>query len=186
MSTDNNASHSSIVIDSTNNTDLSTTLEGTPNIEEKSQTSTKISILSLQKAMSILDQPAVSIVLLVLAGMALAFQAGCNATLNRYGGRAFSSVISFSTGITCCLIFFALDVTVGKTPLPDDHVKSAPWYAWVGGILGAYYVIINILTVPRLGAATVLSVFVCSQVIMACIIDNYGLCTLCRHKYICE
>lgn len=33
---------------------------------------------------------------------------------------------------------------------------AAPWYAWCGGILGAYYVIINILTVPRLGAATVL------------------------------
>jgi transporter family-2 protein len=49
---------------------------------------------------------------------------GCNATLNRYGGRAFSSVVSFSVGVVCCLIFFAIDVTVGNTPLPNDHLKS--------------------------------------------------------------
>ena len=42
--------------------------------------------------------------------------------------------------------------------------SDAPWYAWIGGICGGYYVIINVLTVPRLGAATVLSIFVCAQV----------------------
>ncbi|CAO3607526.1 unnamed protein product [Mucor hiemalis] len=121
---------------------------------ELSRTST---LQSVQKKMTdILDNPIFAGFLLILAGIAIAFQAGCNATLNRYGGRAFSSVISFGVGVACCLIFFAFDVTVGKTPPPNDYVKSAPWYAWCGGILGAFYVIINILTVPRLGAATVL------------------------------
>lgn len=133
-------------------------------------------IQSVQKKMTtLLDNPIFSGFLLILAGVTIAFQAGkkvlfnvywylfilipklgCNATLNRYGGRAFSSVVSFSVGVACCLIFFAVDVTVGNTPLPNDRVRTAPWYAWIGGILGAYYVIINILTVPRLGAATVL------------------------------
>jgi transporter family-2 protein len=44
---------------------------------------------------------------------------------------------------TCTDIFFFIKL-------------AAPWYVWIGGILGAYYVIINILTVPRLGTATVL------------------------------
>ncbi|RCH90813.1 hypothetical protein CU098_001990, partial [Rhizopus stolonifer] len=69
---------------------------------------------------------------------------------------AFSSVISFAVGATCCLLFFLIDSIVGKTPLPNAKIKTAPWYAWLGGVFGAYYVIINILTVPRLGAATVL------------------------------
>lgn len=33
-----------------------------------------------------------------------------------------------------------------------------------GGILGTYYIVINILTVPKHGAGTVLSIFVCAQV----------------------
>ncbi|KAI8356162.1 hypothetical protein BD560DRAFT_406720 [Blakeslea trispora] len=121
------------------------------------------------------DSPYFAGLLLIAAGAAIAFQAGCNATLNRYGGRAFSSVVSFSVGTACCLMFFAIDSTVGKMPLPDNRLKNAPWYAWLGGVFGAYYVIINILTVPRLGAATVLSIFVCAQIIMACIIDHFAL-----------
>ncbi|GAA5815484.1 hypothetical protein MFLAVUS_008996 [Mucor flavus] len=136
-----------------------------------------------EKMQTLLDNPIFSGFLLIMAGIAIAFQAGCNATLNRYGGRSFSSVISFSLGVVCCLIFFTVDVTIGKTPLPNDHVKTAPWYAWIGGILGAYYVIINILTVPRLGAATVLSVFVCAQIIMACLIDHFALVGVAKRTY---
>jgi uncharacterized membrane protein YdcZ (DUF606 family) len=48
--------------------------------------------------------------------------------------------------------------------LTTFRCSDAPWYAWIGGICGGYYVIINVLTVPRLGTATVLSIFVCAQV----------------------
>ncbi|CEP12635.1 hypothetical protein [Parasitella parasitica] len=141
-------------------------------------------IQSAQKTMKkLLDKPIFFGLLMVLAGIAIAFQAGCNATLNRYGGRGFSSVISFSVAAACCLIFFAVDVTIGKRQLPNDHVRTAPWYAWIGGILGAYYVIINILTVPRLGAATVLSIFVCAQIIMACLIDHFALVGVAKRTY---
>ncbi|KAI9339256.1 hypothetical protein BD770DRAFT_400318 [Pilaira anomala] len=136
-----------------------------------------------RKGLSIVDNPIFCGCLLVLAGIAIAFQAGCNATLNRYGGRSFSSVITFSIAVLCCIVFFFFDVTVGKRPLPTSHVKAAPWYAWIGGILGAYYVITNILTVPRLGAATVLSIFVCAQIIMACIIDHFGFVGVTKRRY---
>ncbi|KAI8645717.1 hypothetical protein BD408DRAFT_440740 [Parasitella parasitica] len=136
-----------------------------------------------KKVKKILDKPIFFGFLLILSGIAIAFQAGCNATLNRYGGRGFSAVISFSVAVACCLIFFAVDVTVGKRPLPSDHVRTAPWYAWIGGILGAYYVIINILTVPRLGTATVLSIFVCAQIIMACLIDHFALVGVAKRTY---
>ncbi|KAI8991119.1 hypothetical protein BDF20DRAFT_842762 [Mycotypha africana] len=136
-----------------------------------------------KEKMSLLDNNIFCGFLLILAGFAIAFQAGCNATLNRYGGRSFSSVMSFSTGAVCCLIFFAFDIGLAKTPLPNDHVKTAPWYAWLGGILGAYYVVVNILTVPRLGTATVLSTFVSAQIIMACIIDHFGLVGVIQRTY---
>jgi hypothetical protein len=46
---------------------------------------------------------------------------GCNATLTRYGGRSFSSVISFLFGTLCCLIFFGIDIGALRTPLPDTQ-----------------------------------------------------------------
>lgn len=87
---------------------------------------TRISTLETiqKKVTTLLDNPLVPGALMILAGMTVAFQAGCNATLNRYGGRAFSSVISFAVGVACCLIFFVFDVTVNKTPPPNDRVKS--------------------------------------------------------------
>ncbi|CAO3597142.1 unnamed protein product [Absidia cylindrospora] len=114
--------------------------------------------------------------LIIVAGITLALQAGCNATLTRYGGRSFSSVISFLFGSFCCLIFFGIDIGGLHTPLPDtQNLISAPGYAWLGGIMGFIYVMSNIISLPRLGAGTTLSIFVCSQVIMACIIDHFGL-----------
>ncbi|KAG2214329.1 uncharacterized protein EV154DRAFT_475631 [Mucor mucedo] len=99
--------------------------------------------------------------LLIVAGCTLALQAGCNATLTRYGGRSFSSFVNFTVGLLSCFIFFGIDIGALHTPLPTSHVEQAPHYAWIA--------------VPKLGVGTSLAFFVCSQVITACIIDNYGL-----------
>ncbi|KAL0087773.1 hypothetical protein J3Q64DRAFT_1734385 [Phycomyces blakesleeanus] len=108
--------------------------------------------------------PIFSVLSLICAGCALAIQSACNATLTRYGTRSFTSVFSFGSGLILCTIFFLVDIFILKRPLPN--IRKAK---------GAYYVIINILTVPRLGAATVLAIFVGSQVIVACIVDHFGL-----------
>jgi transporter family-2 protein len=45
----------------------------------------------------------------------------------------------------------------------------------VGGVLGAYYVIVNIIFALKLGAGTAVSVFVCSQLAMSIVLDLTGL-----------
>ncbi|KAI8640534.1 hypothetical protein BD408DRAFT_434179 [Parasitella parasitica] len=119
----------------------------------------------------LLDNQIFSGFLLVAAGCTLALQSGCNATLTRYGGRSFSAVMSFSIGLMGCLIFFGIDVGALDTPLPSETLKTAPAYAWIGGICGFFYVASNILAVPKLGVGTSLALFV----ITACLIDNWGL-----------
>jgi hypothetical protein len=52
---------------------------------------------------------------------------------------------------------------------------GAPWWSWIGGVLGAYYVIVNIIFAYKLGAGTAISVFVCSQLSMSIILDLTGL-----------
>jgi len=135
------------------------------------------------KKMDLLGNVYFSGFLLIVAGCALAMQAGVNARLNVYGGRSFATVVSFAVGLVLVLIFFAIDVTALNTPLPTANVKNAPAYAWVGGICGGYYVIINVMTVPRLGTATVLSVFVCAQIIFASIMDHFALFGVAQRDY---
>lgn len=52
---------------------------------------------------------------------------------------------------------------------------GAPWWAWIGGVLGAYYVVINISFAYKLGAGTAVAVFVCSQLGMSVVLDLTGL-----------
>ncbi|OAD69469.1 hypothetical protein PHYBLDRAFT_172109 [Phycomyces blakesleeanus NRRL 1555(-)] len=104
--------------------------------------------------------PIFSVLSLICAGCALAIQSACNATLTRYGTRSFTSVFSFGSGLILCTIFFLVDIFILKRPLPNIRkAKEAPWFSWIG----------------RLGAATVLAIFVGSQVIVACIVDHFGL-----------
>ncbi|CAO3634838.1 unnamed protein product [Cunninghamella blakesleeana] len=155
------------------------------NIElEKKDSKLSTTILTAKEKKSILVGKIVAVCLMAISGCCIALQAGVNATLNCTGGRLFASVVSFAVGLACCLAFFIFDITVLKTPPPSlAKLRKAPWYAFLGGILGSYYVIINILTVPYLGAATVLSIFVCSQVITACVIDHFGLLGVAKRKY---
>ncbi|ORX57366.1 DUF606-domain-containing protein [Hesseltinella vesiculosa] len=125
----------------------------------------------------------VACILMAFSGCCIAVQAGFNATLNIYAGRSFAPFVSFAVALGCCLVFFIFDILVLKTPRPTSRLKEAPWYAWVGGILGAYYVIVNVLTVAKLGAGTVLSIFVCAQVISACVMDHFGLLGVAKRKY---
>ncbi|CAO3683757.1 unnamed protein product [Umbelopsis vinacea] len=136
-----------------------------------------------EQKMDLLSNPYFSAFLLIVAGCALAIQAGANANLNKYGGRSFATVVSFLVGLVVVLIFFAVDITALGTPLPSSNLRNAPAYAWIGGICGGFYVIINVLTVPRLGAATVLSIFVCAQVIFAALMDHFALLGVAQRDY---
>ncbi|KAI8890740.1 hypothetical protein K501DRAFT_328323 [Backusella circina FSU 941] len=131
----------------------------------------------------LLDNTVFSGFLLIAAGCTLAVQSGCNANMTKFGGRSFSALLSFTFGTLCCLIFFGIDVSALHTPLPTEMIKAAPGYAWIGGICGFFYVMSNIFSIPRLGAGTTLSLFVCAQVITACLIDNWGLVGVEQRAY---
>jgi transporter family-2 protein len=46
---------------------------------------------------------------------------------------------------------------------------------WCGGLLGVLYVCAAILLLPRLGAGTMLALFVAGQMSMALLLDHFGL-----------
>ena len=52
---------------------------------------------------------------------------------------------------------------------------KAPWYAWLGGLLGAFYIISTIIISPKIGLATFLAIVIGGQLLMSLVIDHFGI-----------
>jgi uncharacterized membrane protein YdcZ (DUF606 family) len=63
-----------------------------------------------------------------------------------------------------------------------DHA-AAPWWAWIGGALGAYYVVVVIIFAQKLGAGTLVAIFVCAQLITSVVLDLTGAASLAHITY---
>jgi transporter family-2 protein len=60
-------------------------------------------------------------------------------------------------------------------PLPSGgRLGDAPWWVWIGGALGAFYVAASIVTAPRLGAATLIALVVAGQALASLLADQFG------------
>lgn len=111
--------------------------------------------------------------LVLLGGVLLGFQPGVNARLAWHVGHpVVASLISFGTA-TLLLALAALAMRVPAPPLAA--LRAMPAWVWVGGALGAAFVTIALMATPRLGAATVVALVVCGQLLAALLIDHFGL-----------
>jgi bacterial/archaeal transporter family-2 protein len=105
-------------------------------------------------------------------GVVLPFQAGINAELAGWlHSPVRAAFVSFLVGTIVLLVAAAL---VFK-PLPSTgRIGAAPWWVWIGGILGAFYVAASIVTAPKLGAATLVALVVAGQALASLIVDQFG------------
>jgi len=55
-----------------------------------------------------------------------------------------------------------------------ERVSSAPWWVWLGGALGAFYVLGSIVAAPRLGAVTLFVVILAGQALASLAVDHFG------------
>lgn len=105
-------------------------------------------------------------------GVLLPLQALINARLGQAtGGALFASFVSFAVGT----VLLALALLVTRTPLPGARTMVAqPAWIWVGGLIGAVYVLSATVLVPRLGAAGLICLVVSGQLIGSLLFDHYG------------
>ena len=108
----------------------------------------------------------------VIAGAMIPFQAGINAQLARWVGSPIgSALVSFLVGT----IALAIVVLVQRKPLPSlAKLGGAPWWVWIGGLLGAFYVAGSIFAAPKLGAVMLISAVVAGQSAASLLIDQFG------------
>ena len=120
------------------------------------------------------------VVLAAAIGAGVVVQASINGELRTLIGDPYRTALVSTTVSTISLLL--LSVIVYRRPVPANHVfADAPWWMWVGGILGAIYVAAAAILVTRLGSAVMFTLIILGQLITAVVMDHYGMIGLDKH-----
>ena len=110
--------------------------------------------------------------LAVLGGALVAGQGAINGRMAATLGHPLqAAIISFSVGLVALL---ALSAVTRVGPPNLALATQAPWWAWVGGLLGAYLVATSALAVPQIGASAWVSGVIAGQLLAALVYDHFG------------
>ena len=113
-----------------------------------------------------------ALLLAIAAGCFVGLQAPVNARLGRQVGSLQAAGVSFLIGTVVLLLVAGLS----SGGLPSVASASrAPWWALIGGVLGAFYVTVALLTVRTLGLSALTAVVVSGQLTIAVVVDRFGL-----------
>lgn len=108
----------------------------------------------------------------IVIGAVLPLQALVNARLGQVtGGALFASFVSFLVGTL--VLAGALIATRARWPSIATVVVQPGWI-WLGGVIGAVYVLSATVLVPRIGAASLICLIVLGQLVGSLLLDHYG------------
>jgi bacterial/archaeal transporter family-2 protein len=124
-----------------------------------------------------MNAAALPLALAVIAGVLIAIQAPTNAILGKASGSpVVAAFISFVVGTLALGTMVA--ARSGRLFAPE--LRQVPWYAWVGGFYGAFFVAMAAFAAPRIGVATMLTAAIGGQILAALMLDHFGLLGLAR------
>lgn len=109
------------------------------------------------------------ILLTVIGGALLSIQAAINGQLGSKVGIFRSAFLTFALGalVTALLIFFF-------EPAHSITLLDVPKWQLLGAFCGVPYIVIMVLAVQRIGAATATIAVIFGQLTMSMLIDNFG------------
>ncbi|MSN26764.1 MAG: EamA-like transporter family protein [Geobacter sp.] len=108
--------------------------------------------------------------LMFCGGIAIAVQPSINGRLAQKTGVIESSGISFAVGT---VLLIAIALIVGKGSLRGVAVAS--WWELTGGFLGAFFVTMTIIAIPRIGTTAAMATVITAQLMTGILLDHYGM-----------
>jgi transporter family-2 protein len=112
-----------------------------------------------------------AVILTIAVGGLVALQAPINAGLGRSTGKLPAALVSFFVGTLILTLIVSLSGDTGGLRSTFD----VPWYYLLGGLLGAAYVTVALISVSTIGAGAVAAATVTGQLTTAVVIDRLGL-----------
>jgi transporter family-2 protein len=110
----------------------------------------------------------------LLAGAGLPLQASLNAQLGKFLGHPLlAGFVSFVVGALSLLLILLLM----KVPLQGiaGGYRSVGIWHWMSGTLGAFFVTTALIVAPRMGSAITFSLIIAGQLMLALLLDHFGL-----------
>ena len=122
-------------------------------------------------------------IVIAMSGFLIAIQAGCNATLEKsLQNPVLSAFLSFCAGTAALLLAFGIHAAITRTPMPRAaQWSSVPWWGWVGGALGAIYILCMVLTAEKVGSGIFVGLTVTATIVASLAMDHYGLLGFKQH-----
>lgn len=109
--------------------------------------------------------------LIIVLAFFVAFQPALNAVLAKIiDSNVWATIISFTIG-ALVLTFYAL---ITQQSFPMKKISNVPPYLFIGGILGAVFVLSVVILFPKVGAVNLVIFTVMGQMVCSLIIDHYG------------
>jgi transporter family-2 protein len=126
--------------------------------------------MPLSLPVSAVPRRTVAVLVSIAAGLLLGVAIRLNATLGEYVGVLESSFIVHLTGTAFALLLVGarLNRSVWKM------LRRTPRHELTGGIIGVLMVLLANVTVPQLGVALAVSLFVAADLFFSSVSDHFG------------
>jgi transporter family-2 protein len=110
--------------------------------------------------------------LAALAGFLLPLQGLISAQVSAsINGPLMAALVNFVGGAVALILIIMLF----RVPWPSAaQAATVPFYGWLTGLFGAFFVSQAAFTIPKLGAAAMVALVVTGQIIGSLLMDHYG------------
>lgn len=115
----------------------------------------------------------------ILAGIANAVQSGTNTTLNKSLQEPILAALVVTAAST--MVYLLAACFVGISWPGSDRLAQVPWWGWLGGFLGGFYVLAVIIMAEKLGAAVFTGIAVTAAIVTSVALDHFGLVGFKEH-----
>ena len=115
-----------------------------------------------------------ALILGLIAGIASPVQASINTEARKFLRSPFiTAIINFAVAWIALAVFIV--ITEHRFFIPLADVAENPPWIWLGGVFGVMIVTLNILCVPKLGAANNVMILNFGQIVTGLVVDHFAL-----------
>lgn len=112
-------------------------------------------------------------VLGLLAGLILPLQTGVNSRLQRRAGNALNAAL-ISSLIGLVFLYLICLISGQSVAIPFGRLSTEPWWIWLGGACGMFFLTGNIVLMPKIGATQTVIFTITGQILMGLLVDSFG------------
>ena len=111
-------------------------------------------------------------VLCAIGGLAGAIQAAVMGELGERVGVAPALTFAVAVSLVCAL---GVLLVWERSFAGVRAAAEQPWWLWVGGVMSVFIVLGITVATPRIGVAATIGIVIAGNLVMAALIDQYGL-----------